>query len=229
MAQRIGLTRVDRFVTLTVRFSPYVPTVMQLDSINHAWRLLYKRIKRRFPNAQFGYVKVVEFTKKGTPHLHIALQGPFIHQRWLSRQWQELTGSSVVDIRKIQSERSLARYLSKYLTKSKTTVRHRRKYAASRGFLPPLPDDRDDVEAVRPSWNWSPGRVDSVRASLLTSGWQEFGDWLIEPPEEIAARALAERHRGPIRSHLLPVSQQARKYGTRGRLSARLDNLARVP
>lgn len=195
LATRIGLTRIDRFVTLTLRANDWDATIHQLDFINASWRSLYKRIKRKFPNEELGYVKVVEFTKVGTPHLHIALQSPFLSQRWLSRNWRELTGSHIVDIRKITSQRSVARYLSKYLTKSTVTVAHRRKYAASRRFLPQLPDVDEDVDSIRPDWHWTPARVDRARLSLLSQGWREVGDWLVEPAAEIAARASSVRLR----------------------------------
>jgi hypothetical protein len=150
---------------------------------NHAWRLLWKRIKRRYHRAELGYCKVVEFTKAGSPHLHIALKAPFIPQQWLSEQWLELTGSSVVDIRKIGTARGLARYLSKYLTKSGVTLPNRRKYAASRGFLPPFPDVPPDVDTIPPTWRWSSASVDGFRASLLAAGWKAHGEWLVEDPK----------------------------------------------
>jgi hypothetical protein len=186
LASRIVLTKAERFITLTIRQDGRRDPQDQLDEMNRAFRLLWKRIRRRFGARAVGYVKVVELTQKGTPHFHVAVTCPFISQRWLSSQWRELTASSVVDIRRIKSERGLARYLSKYLTKGSETVARRRKFSASRGFLPPAPKQEISRDEVPPSWRFTAGDHALLEASLESQGWSRIGNWFISPSEPAA-------------------------------------------
>lgn len=61
---------------------------------------------------------VVEQTKRGWPHFHIALRCGFIPQAKFKEWWNDHTGASIVDVRRIKSQRGVARYLAKYLSKS---------------------------------------------------------------------------------------------------------------
>ena len=71
--------------------------------------------KRKFGES-ITYICVLEMhPKSGRPHLHL-LVDRFIEQRWLSRTWDSIGGGHRVDIR-WRSPRSIAKYLSKYLTK----------------------------------------------------------------------------------------------------------------
>jgi hypothetical protein len=186
LAARIIHTKARRFITLTVRACRPTDARDQLDLMNHAWRLLWKRIKRKQGASAVGYVKVVELTKKGTPHFHVAIDTAFISQRWLSLQWLELTGSPVVDIRLIRSESGLAHYLAKYLTKRSETVSKRRKFSASRGFLPPPTKAAVDPDEIPPSWSFTPGDHAILEAALIAQGWARIGNWFISPSEPAA-------------------------------------------
>ena len=87
--------------------------------INPHFQVLRKRIERRF--AKIEYIKFR--TNEGYGVLHVVFVGPFIPQRWLSRNWEDIHGAKIVDIRKVKGEKRLARYLiSNYLV-SQTFVR----------------------------------------------------------------------------------------------------------
>ena len=96
-----------RFMTLTS--SPK----SSWAEINAHFGVLVKRIRRRF--GEFEYFK--EKTREGHGVLHIVYRGAFIPQRWLSRNWHDIHGAQIVDIRKLRgSAKALARYLiSAYL------------------------------------------------------------------------------------------------------------------
>lgn len=183
LASRIVRTPCRRFLTLTVRFDPEADPVAQLDDLNRAWRLLWKRIKRRQGGQARGYVKVIEFQRNGTPHFHLALDCGYLSQGWLSAQWRDLSGSPVVDIRRIRTERGLARYLAKYLTKAGEAVSSRRKFSASRAFLPPYEKPPPPEDELPPSWSYSRASADRLERALVEQGWKPFHGWYLAPAD----------------------------------------------
>jgi len=84
--------------------------------IRTSWRALLQRLRRR--NLCTGYVKVMEFTKAGLPHLHLVIRGPWLSQSWLSEQWADIHLSPIVDVRRVQGKDGAASYLAKYMGKS---------------------------------------------------------------------------------------------------------------
>ncbi len=94
-----------RFITLT--------SSEEVDSkrLNSDFEVLTKRVRRHF--GSFEYVKVK--TDEGNGVIHVIYAGPFIPQKWLSRNWGEIHGSPIVDIRKLYFGRGLRNYLSSYL------------------------------------------------------------------------------------------------------------------
>jgi hypothetical protein len=181
-------TPVRRFLTLTIRAESSRDAVDQLDDCNAAFRLLWKRIRRRCGPAARGYVKIVEFTARGTPHLHVALDTPYIPQAWLSEVWHELTGSPIVDIRAVHTSRGLARYLAKYLTKAIATVTHRRKYSAARGWLPAHPTPTLEPDELPPVWRWSSADLEALSVGYEEAGYFERDGWLY--PRAVAETAF---------------------------------------
>lgn len=142
-----------------------------LDELNHAWRTIWKRIRRAQAHRARGYVRVVELTKNRQPHLHIAVDCDYVPQQRLSAWMRELTGSPVVDIRRIDSPRSLARYLAKYLAKATETLQNRRKWSATPRWLPPTEKDPLEPGEIPLDWRWVAGDEDHVTATYLIDGW----------------------------------------------------------
>ena len=82
--------------------------------IHRSFRALVLRLRRRF--GRFEYIGVRE--KKGDrEHLHIVFRGRYMEQAVVSRIWNEVHKSPVVDIRLIRGVKGGARYLAKYLVK----------------------------------------------------------------------------------------------------------------
>lgn len=181
LAQRITASPARRFLTLTARPSAELTPEAQLDLMNRGWRLLWKRLKRRFPTHCRGYVRIVELHRSGSPHLHLALDTEFIPQRLLSQWWEEITGSPIVDIRVIRSERGMARYLAKYLTKAHETLQRRRKWSQSNGFLPPVVAPTLGDDELPLGWRYWRSDPDRVRLLYLEDGWGESGPYLVAP------------------------------------------------
>ena len=108
-----ALGKTVRFMTLTSS-----PT-SKWRKINPHFQVLRKRIDRNF-----GKIDYIKFrTNEGHGVLHIVFVGPYIPQGWLSRNWNEIHGAKIVDIRKVNGEKRIARYLiSNYLV-TQTFVR----------------------------------------------------------------------------------------------------------
>lgn len=112
--------------------------------VNKAWTALVRYLKER--SRTLSWFKVIESTKKGTPHLHLMVGGigqrianghgdrhgknvpysvDFIHEdcrkdclihEW-GLEWFKLTTAYVVDAKRIYNPEGAARYLAKYLVK----------------------------------------------------------------------------------------------------------------
>lgn len=185
LAARIAKTDADRFLTLTARAQPDRDLGDFIDELNAAWRDLWKRIQRRYPTAELGYLKVLELTERGTPHLHIAIQSPYLPQHWLSSVWSELTGYHRVWITKITSERGMVRYLSKYLTKTAQVLVTRRKWSCSQGFLEAEHSVTEDPGGSPLEWEFAPAGAGELLTRLSVRGWTVVEGWWRAPPDAL--------------------------------------------
>lgn len=115
-----GTMNAPRFVTLTLKSSR--DTLKgQLDRLYEAFRDLRRR---GFWKAHVtAGVAVAEVTRNADtdewhPHLHILVDGSFMPQAALSREWADVTaGSMIVDIRAVHDRRNAARYIAAYVAK----------------------------------------------------------------------------------------------------------------
>lgn len=126
---------VHRFVTLTA-------SVAAFPNPDDAWRVLgrsvnvlLKRIRRYCAPNSVEFFMVWETTQRGYPHAHLLFRGPYLPQRWLSRQWDDLTGSPIVDVRRVASGPTAAKYIAKYLAKQLNAPKGTRRYRHSFNFF----------------------------------------------------------------------------------------------
>jgi hypothetical protein len=95
-----------RFLTLTSSWKAQ-------RGVQDDFRVLKMRIKRKFGN--FEYIKIR--TNEGNGVLHFLYTGSFIPQIWLSRNWNEIHQSPIVDIREASRVKGLGKYVvSQYLS-----------------------------------------------------------------------------------------------------------------
>jgi hypothetical protein len=96
-----------------------------VDDLREAW----KKLRRRTPYNESwqGGLYAVEAVNKGRGwhvHLHVLVEGGYVSQGLLARDWQELTGDSwIVDIREVDALYGL-KYTLKYLKKAPTISGH---------------------------------------------------------------------------------------------------------
>jgi len=191
LASRITATTATKFLTLTVRTDPASTPQETLDMMTRSWRALWKRIRRVQGERAKGYVRIVELTKAGNPHLHLALDCAYIRQGTLARWWRELTGSQIVDIRTIRSDHGLARYLSKYLTKAHETISHRRKWSQSSHFLPLLEKPALQPDELPVNWRWWPATVATIESMIYDPTNPTLATVYVVPQTRAAPKAEA--------------------------------------
>lgn len=113
--------RPARFVTLTLKQSDaHLREV--LDRLYDSFRKLRtsafwkKRVKG---GCAFIEVKYSETNDAWNVHLHAIVHGRYIPKRDLSREWHKITGDSfIVDVRYIEDEARIGRYVVKYVAKA---------------------------------------------------------------------------------------------------------------
>lgn len=162
---RHGLTHL-RFITLT--------STPQSPDIAISWRRLKGRLQRL--GILLHYIKVLEFTQSGLPHLHVLYVGSYVDQEWLSKLWNKLHGAPVVYVQKAyRGKRGVAGYLCKYMAKGG-------RYSWSWGWVFP---------GFAGVWTWARrlvlGRYPEDGVSRLIPLWEGFvkgpfpnpGKWLL--------------------------------------------------
>lgn len=112
--------RPARFVTLTLRQTDaHLRDI--LDRLYDSFRKLRARSfwKRRVKGGcAFIEIKYSAANDAWNVHLHVIVHGRFIPKRDLSREWCKITGDSfIVDVRLIENEEKIARYVVKYCSK----------------------------------------------------------------------------------------------------------------
>ena len=186
LRRRIETVPFNRFITLTVKPNPAHTPAEAAAKIRADWVRCRKRLLREWGLPKVPFVAVLEWTKRGAPHLHILLTSPFISQRTLSRHWKESSGNPIVDVRRIRHTTEIAKYLTNYLTKQSYMPPRKRKWTASRGCLPPIPKpDRSEMdEPVHYEFTIVP--VPAVIEGLIRCGYAVIAtspdSWLALPP-----------------------------------------------
>lgn len=85
-------------------------------SIQQSFRALVMRMRRA--GLCQGYMKVIEYTKRGRAHIHMLLQGPPVPWWWMNENWQAVHSSFVWYSQKRQAGKGKgAGYLAKYMGK----------------------------------------------------------------------------------------------------------------
>jgi len=126
-------------LTLTSKYGSHATALAAFRALSTAINRLFKRLRRRYPKQAIEYALVWETTQQNWPHVHILLRSGFIPQAFIAECWRQLTGSFIVDIRKIQGQEDAARYVSKYLTKKLCAPYRFKRYRSSLNYGSPPP------------------------------------------------------------------------------------------
>lgn len=132
----------NRLITLTASPAIGVSPADRAAKLARAWRIVVARAKRQLKLPALDYLAVFEATKRGEPHLHILARCGFIPQRWLSGQMREITGSPIVDIRKVKSVKHAALYVAKYIGKAPHRFATCKRYWYTQRWTTQSPDEQ---------------------------------------------------------------------------------------
>lgn len=148
VAQEIQAGRPTTFITLTIPAGRGRTPLTACEALKGALADLIRQIRKRHPDAKVEYFAVVEKTKRGWPHLHVAARMPFVPQAWVSAVMKRLIDAPIVDIRAVKSQKGVARYLSKYLAKGLERFGTLKRYWKSQGWLKPADDEPPEEEPL---------------------------------------------------------------------------------
>lgn len=161
------------FITLTSKRIPGLPPAQAAQALARAWRIVRKRTMRRYGMAKLPFLCVFQATQLGWPHLHIVARTSWIDQKWLSQQMDELIGSPIVDIRKIDNPGRVGGYVSRYIGRGSERFGTCKRYWQSQDYdLRPEPPKKDQPV---PGMGWERHRV---TIATMCKAWEELG-WQI--------------------------------------------------
>ena len=157
-----GSTRLWTFTTDPKTIDPDTA----IATINRRWHLMHREIIRRYRH--FRYLKVLELTKSGLPHLHVVTD-TWIEYFWLRSMAQKFMFGQHVNFQRADSHRATA-YAVKYVNKA---AYHnvalpqwpRKPYSTSLFMLPV-------IRYVDPDGNWY-----LVAVILPSSNWRREHYW----------------------------------------------------
>lgn len=135
LAIRCELAAPTKFVTLSVNNKAWLGPREAYDGTRRKVSDLSKLLRKS--HGEFEYMRVIESTRAGWPHYHLVARCEYIAQEHLSRTWAELTGATIVDIRKIQDRDGCYGYVMKYLAKQTYVPWTSRRVSWSAKFFPP--------------------------------------------------------------------------------------------
>ena len=161
----------DKLLTLTTRAIDGGDAVAEARRQGEAFKLLIKRIRARWPGQEVQYFVVREATKQGWPHLHVLLRAPFLPWSWLVEQWEELSGSPGVDIRKIWRPHQAAKYVAKYIGKNPHQFGTCKRYWSSKEWQAPVPVKEPDYRIWDRKWHIKDVRLGDLLNTYHWKGW----------------------------------------------------------
>jgi hypothetical protein len=171
-----------RFLTLTCRPQHGETPLQAYHRVRGKIRVLFSAIRKEFGPQQ--YAVICEKHKNGFPHWHLLTRGSFVPQRWLSSQWERLTGAFRVDIRRITDPDATAAYCVKYITKGMCFARLDKRFRVvsfSRSYL--LSENRHTAAHQGCVYAMSSAHPYTLLARYAMCQVQYAdGSWTITPP-----------------------------------------------
>lgn len=156
-------------LTLTCNPAKYETRDDAAHDMRRAWVLMRKKIAKRFGIVKLPFIVVFERHKSGWPHMHLLIRAPFLAQKWLSQEWQALTGAMHVDIRKIRGPREAAMYVAKYIGKEPFAFEGCKRWWRSHNY-DQTPDEEREPVRFGAHWHRSRKDVSGYRAWLVALG-----------------------------------------------------------
>lgn len=198
----------DAFLTLTTRKDSYDSPDAAAQAMVKALRHLMQWIRRSNGWDRIQYLAVFEEHKSGWPHLHVLLRMAYVPQDELSAEWYRLTGSPIIHIRRVNSQRQASRYIAKYASKGPGAFDGVKRYWRTQGYvLDPALAGQDKPVHDGPGWmQWDD--IETIGWWYSELGWnvcwdsehhwtatREDGLGMTGPPQPAPQRIIQEAHR----------------------------------
>ncbi len=176
LIERICSGDPQRMITLTSNPNACKTPSDALDKIKAGCKLLFRKIRKTFGENEYALIN--ELSKRGWPHVHIAMRGSYISHHWLKYWWNAFTGAPIVHIQKINNEKHASRYMAKYFLKDQgpmlRLLGHRRLYTVSRGWALRAPKSPAIFKASDFVWFRMPENLPVVCAIMEARHHQQF-------------------------------------------------------
>ncbi len=176
LIERICSGDPERMITLTSNPNACKSPSDALDIMKSGCKLLFRKLRATF--GAFEYVLIWELSKRGWPHIHMAMRGSYVSHHWLKYWWKAFTGAPIVHIQKINNEKHASRYMAKYFLKDQGPVlrllNHRRLYTVSRRWALRAPKSPAIWKASDFTWFRVPENQPAVFADMVAHHHQQF-------------------------------------------------------
>jgi hypothetical protein len=200
LQRQIRAGRPNKLLTLTMRRVEGGDPIAAAGVLMKSWDTFLKRLRRHLGDDEVQFLHVKEGTRKGWPHLHVALRMKSVDHTLIRGWWEEITGAFQVDIRAVKSVRGVAKYLAKYLTKDLVKFGSYRVWSSSRRWAVDPVEKQEPVSSVGQS---RPVRLEggmtSHRNMLERAGyfitWTSLRSWNAYGPHDWPEWAYRERLR----------------------------------
>jgi len=110
----LNFVKFKTFLTLTVDPKKFMRLSDEYLFFSKAWGKLRQRL---WKDGRFFYLKVLEITKNGRPHLHILCTRPFLDIKVIRKLWTKYGGGHIMRVCRADRFNGLS-YLLKYVSKS---------------------------------------------------------------------------------------------------------------
>lgn len=212
----------NTFITLTTNPAIGNSPSDRAKALAHAWRKVRRQACKGWKNEKIPFMAVFEETEKGEPHIHIVARLKWIDQDWLSKRFEEEIGAPNVDIRRINSQKKAARYISKYVGKDPEKWDGVKRYWRSLDyFVLPAKKWIDPAGVAKRKWfeRASPELIIKRYERMYyrleryeLPGREEL--WMVDAMEEELRRAPPKSARTALSYHQLPLGLGGEAIGT---------------
>lgn len=150
LKERVASGTPNKMLTLTIRRDSQLTPKQTHEKHRPAISRLYHLIRRA--NGPLEAATFLELHKSGYPHWHALVRSDYIPIDLIREKWEQLTGSYIVDLRRIRDAEVSRRYVSKYVVKQlDQQIFHRlgRVVCFTRHYAPPV------VPKAPTAYQWS--------------------------------------------------------------------------
>jgi len=126
----------------------------------------------RLENGKLPFLAVFEATAKGWPHLHIIMRVPWMDQRWVSAQMDDLMRSPICWIERIADDGRIVHYISKYVGKNSQRFGKCKRYWSTQNWKKPDEDKDDDDPDPYEHYKVVEHNIETYIAEKEADGWK---------------------------------------------------------